>query len=401
MSQKTVYVLYAPGGNNHRSMAKMIEETFKRKYPEHRVIIEDVSKTIANGTLKFLMNIYDNMLMVNPKMVKYGFSLINTLKTDKVLTPIFPKIVTKLASRIKEINPDLIVSVHLAINHFIVDALNEIEEETKNRIPFSIFCTELCGSPLINSWVHPDADLMIGLLEPGRQEFLDLGMPPEKIQMMGGPVVNPCFLDASLTKTEARKKFGLKEDVFTILIMSGGIALKANYHFTKQLLNSHLPVQVLVCTGRNEKLKTKLDKLVEDTGAANVKVFGFTDQMANLMDAADLIVTKPGPASLSEAIIKEVPIILDNLSYIMPQEQGNVDYIIDQGLGKRVTHLSQFQNLVASLVYNQSELLTMKGNMRRVKKDESAYKIADTLLELASKKTFAVQPKHSAADRNN
>jgi UDP-N-acetylglucosamine:LPS N-acetylglucosamine transferase len=383
MSKKTVYVLYAPGGNNHRSMAQMIEETFKRKYPEHRVIIEDVSQSIANFTLKFLLDIYDNLLMMNPKIIKYGFGLVNSMKSDKAFVQKFPKIVIRLANRIKEVKPDVVVSVHPSINHFIAEALKQVEAETNKKIPFAIFCTELCGNPLLNSWVHEDSAMMIGLLEPGREAILKKGFPPEKIRMLGGPIVNPRFMDFPLTKIEARKKFGLREDLFTVMIMSGGVGLKANYHFTRQLINSNLPVQILVCCGRNEKLKAKIDVLVEKTDK-NVKVFGFTDQIANLMDAADLIVTKPGPASLSEAIIKEVPIILDNISTVMTQELGNVNYILEQGLGKKVTHLSHFQNLVASLVYNPGELSAMRGNMKRVKKDESALKLAECLLQVAS-----------------
>jgi UDP-N-acetylglucosamine:LPS N-acetylglucosamine transferase len=379
MSKKIIYVLYAPGGNNHRSMAQMIEETFKRRYPQHTVILEDVSKTIANKTLKFIFSVYDNLLIINPRLAKYAFNMVDLVKTDKPLVPVFPGIVNRLATRIKAVKPDVIISVHSGINFFIAAALKQMQAEPK--IPFTILCTELCGSPLLKSWVYPEVDLMFGLLEPGRQEFLNLGVPPEKIKMMGGPIVNPRFQDFSLAKTEARKKFGLKEDVFTIMIMSGGIGLTANYHFTKQLISSKLPVQILVCTGRNEKLKLKLDKLAKN--ADNVKVFGFTDQIPNMMDAADLMVTKPGPASLSEAIIKELPIILDQISCVMPQESGNVKYITEQGLGKKVTQLSEFQNLISSLIFNPEELSAMKGNMRRVKQDESAGKLADYLLTIA------------------
>jgi UDP-N-acetylglucosamine:LPS N-acetylglucosamine transferase len=382
MDRKTVFVLYAPGGNNHRSMAQMIEETFKRRYPGHRVVIEDVTKTVANQILKFLLDIYDNMLMVNPKMINYCFSMVNSMKSDKAFTPLFPKIVTKLAERMKEVKADVVVSVHPSINHFISEAVKKLDK----KIPFAIFCTELCGTPLLNSWVNPEADLMIGLLEPVKQEFLNKGILPERVKIMGGPVVNPRFMDFPLTKSEARKKFGLSNDVFTVMIMSGGIGLKANYYFARQLINSNLPVQLIVCCGRNDKLKTKIDRLIAKT-EKNVKVFGFTDQIANLMDAADLIVTKPGPASLSEAIIKEVPIILDNISCVMKQEFGNVNYILEQGLGKKVTQLANFQNLVASLIYNPGELSAMQGNMKRVKKDESAGKLADTLLMMANGKT--------------
>src|SRR5690349_8740962 len=117
MSKKRIFVLYAPGGNGHKSGAKMIKETFERKYPEHEVIVEDVIE-IANMFLKFSLGIYDNLLKADPKLIKYAFSLMNNMKTDKMLTPFFPGTINILAKWLEEVNPDMIVSVHSGINNF-------------------------------------------------------------------------------------------------------------------------------------------------------------------------------------------------------------------------------------------------------------------------------------------
>ena len=376
--KKKIYVLYGPGGNGHRSGAKMIKEAFARKYPEHEVIIQDVIE-IANTVLKFALSIYDNLLKADPKYIKYGFNLLNTIHTDKVLTPIFPKTIELLANKIKEINPDLIVSVHSGINQFIIEGLKKLGRFEK--IPFVIVCTDMTDN-FLNSWVNKDADLMIGFLDITKRQLIDYGMPAEKIKVLGGPAVNPIFSDNTLTKAEARKKFGLEENVFTVLIMSGGIGLKTIYTFSKQLINSSLPVQLIVCCGRNDKLKQKVDKLAKYS-KKSIKVFGFTDEVDNLMDASDVIVTKPGPGVISEAIVKELPIVLDGLSEIMPQEIGNVEYVLSNGVGKKIGELSKFHNHIASFIYNEEELPTMQANMKRLKQTESSEKLVTWLERIA------------------
>jgi UDP-N-acetylglucosamine:LPS N-acetylglucosamine transferase len=378
MTKKRLLVLYGPGGNGHKSGAKMIKETFSRKYPEHEVIVWDVVD-IANPFLKFCLELYDNLLKADPKYVKYGFNLMNNINSDKALTPFFPRTINMLASKLDEVKPDVVVSVYSAINNFIVAAMKQLG--WYNKIPFTIVCTDLTDK-FLNGWVHPEANLMIGFLEESKKQMVEYGMPAEKIQVLGGPPVNPLFSDNSLTKADARKMFGLQDDVFTVLIMSGGIGLKTIYTFTKQLVNSSLPVQLLVCCGKNEKLKAKVDKLVKHT-KKNVKVFGFTDQVHNLMDAADVIVTKPGPGVIAEAIVKELPIVLDNISEIMPQEFGNVEYVLSNGVGKKVSELSSFHNHIASFIYNDEELPKMRGNMKRLRKTESSDKLAEMLMQLA------------------
>ncbi len=376
---KKIFVLYGPGGNGHRSGAKMVKETLNRKYPEHEVIIKDVNE-IANMFLKFTLGVYDNLLKADPKYVKYGYHLLNNIKTDKVMTPVFPGVVNILAKWFKEFQPDIIISVHSAINSFIVEAMKKLNWFGKK--PFVILCTDMTDN-FLNGWVNKDADLLIGFLEVTKRQLIDYGMPEHKIKVLGGPPVNPVFLDTHITKAQARQNLGLDPDTFTVFIMSGGVGLKTIYKFTRQLINSSLPVQLLVCCGTNDRLKEKVDKVVRYT-KKNVKVFGFTNQIHSLMSAADVIVTKPGPGVIAEAIIKELPIVLDGVSEIMPQEAGNVEYVLSNGVGKKVGELNKFHNHIASFIFNGEELEKMRANMIRLKKTESSAKLADWISRIAN-----------------
>lgn len=377
-AKKRILVLYAPGGNGHKSGAKMIQETFRRRYPEHEIILKDAVE-VANLVLKFALSIYDNILKFDPKYIKYGFNFLNNINTDKALLPMFPSVMTAIKGLLEDVQPDMVISVHSGINYFVNEAIKELG--WKGKVPFTIVCTDLTDN-FLASWVNPEADLMVGFLDITKKQIVEYGMPERRVKVLNGPAVNPLFMDNAITKEEARVKYGLDKDTFTVMIMSGGIGLNTIHTFTKQLVNSSLPVQLIVCCGKNDKLKAKVDKLVKHS-KKNVKVFGFTNEIHNLMDASDVIVTKPGPGVIAEAIVKELPIVLDNLSEIMPQEYGNVEYVLGNGVGKKVGEISKFHNHIASFIYNEEELPAMRANMKRLRQTESSAKLVDLLERIA------------------
>lgn len=379
--KKRIYVLYAPGGNGHKSNARTIKEAFNRKYADCEVILEDVYD-LGNSFLKFLLRIYDNLLKIDPKLVKYGHKMLSKINTDKNMVPIFPKVLERLKKRFREVQPDLIVSVHSAINNFLAEAIKQLG--WKNKIPFVIVCTDMTYN-FLKTWGNENADLHITFLEEAKQQLIKYGFNENKIKVLNGLPVNPVFMDNSLTKEKARELFKLDKDLFTVFIMSGGVGLGNIYKLTKQLVISNLPIQIIVCCGKNKELQKKVEKLAKISNK-KVKVFGFTNQIHNIMDASDIIVTKPGPGVISEAIVKELPIILDNLSEIMLQESGNVEYVLKNGIGTIINELHKFHNIVANLIYNREELNIMKENMRKIKSTDACYNLADILYNIAINK---------------
>ena len=60
-------------------------------------------------------------------------------------------------------------------------------------------------------------------------------------------------------------------------------------------------------------------------------IYGFTHEMPEFMRAADFIVTKAGPGTISEALNAHLPIIL--YSKLPGQEDGNVTFVVEEGAG--------------------------------------------------------------------
>jgi len=378
MKKKRVYVLYAPGGNGHKSAAHTIWETMKRSYPSCETIIEDAYR-FGDSFLQFSLRIYDSILKLDPRYVKYGYWMMNQMSTDALLTARFPDTVRAIASRLVELQPSIVVSVHSGINCFLVAALKHAG--LFGKIPFVIVCTDLTRN-FLRSWVHPEADLMVSFLDEGKQQMQALGIPEQKIVVLGGPIVNPRFSDSLRTPREARQELGLKPDTFTLLLMSGGVGIRSLSLLAEQALSSRLPLQALICCGRNEQLQAEIERMKE-RALIPCQVFGFTDQVPLLMDAADVMVSKPGPGVIGEALVKELPLLVDATCAVMPQELGNIDYVVESGIGKRIDSLAGFRKQLRAMAEGGRELDTMRWNLKRMRKTESAVRLAQLLWQIA------------------
>lgn len=378
MNKKHIYVLYAPGGNGHKSAAWTISETMKRRYPSCETTVEDAYR-FGDPFLKFSLRIYDSLLRLDPSYVKYGYWLMNAMNTDELLIERFPDTVRAIANRLRELQPSLIVSVHSGINGFIIAALKYAG--LFGKIPFVIVCTDLTRD-FLRSWVHPQADLMVSLLDEGKQQMTAWGIPDHKIKVLGGPLVNPHFSDSFRTAQEAREELGLAPDKFTLLLMSGGVGIRSLLTLTQQTIESRLPLQALICCGRNASLQAEIEQMVQ-RGQTPCRVFGFTDQVPLLMDAADVMVSKPGPGVIGEALVKELPLLVDATCSVMPQERGNIDYVVESGIGKRIDSIPDFRKQLRMLVEGGRALETMQWNLLRMRKTESSARLAQLLWQTA------------------
>lgn len=101
---------------------------------------------------------------------------------------------------------------------------------------------------------------------------------------------------------------------------------------TKQA-NSPAPVAVETTTVSEIPVKTVVseESITQSLGTVDVVGLGFVSNMAEYMVAADVLVSKAGPGTISEAAALSLPVMLT--SFLPGQEEGNVDYVVDGGFG--------------------------------------------------------------------
>ncbi|MEB3329951.1 MAG: glycosyltransferase [Candidatus Sericytochromatia bacterium] len=375
MSKKKIMVIYETAGGGHYAAAKAIEAALASLHPgAFEVVLMPVRAATGSQRVSHLMDVYNHLLKIKPSYSNMGMRMMNRLNVEKVAIPLLPKAARNLKKTLEGVKPDMIISVFAVVNHVAIETLKDLK--WFGKVPYVIWCTDLTRGFLRN-WAHPEASLTIALHEQAREQLVEYGVPADKIRVLSGLPVNQKFL-SKVPKFEARQRLGLDPTRFTVLVSMGGMAVGATYYFTRELARSGLPVQVIAVCGRNERLRARCERLA---GASEmpVKVLGFTDQMHVLMDAADVMVGKPGPGTIAEAIAKELPMCIDATREPMLQEAGNLELVVRQNLGRAITAEQGLTALVRQYMDNPTMYEATRQNLRRAKNDRAI----EELIEIA------------------
>jgi 1,2-diacylglycerol 3-beta-galactosyltransferase len=144
---------------------------------------------------------------------------------------------------------------------------------------------------------------------------------------------------------------------------------------------ANLPVSLVIVTGKNQKL---MKQLKDQTWNIPVHIYGFSKELPEFMQAADIVLTKAGPTTLCEAFQMGKPIII--FSYVPGQEKGNVIYTVDKGAG---VYASTADRVVGALRYwleNPDKMAEVARASKELSRPEAAGRIADILAEHLEKK---------------
>lgn len=147
----------------------------------------------------------------------------------------------------------------------------------------------------------------------------------------------------------------------------------------QRLLELPQGLQLVIVCGRNEELKVALARTPVPE-RHRVKLMGFTRQIDELMACADLIVSKPGGLTTSEALARGVPMAIVNP--IPGQESRNSDYLLENGAGIKINHPALLPMKLSRLLDDPERLARMRDNARRLGHPQAAFDVVRQSLAL-------------------
>jgi len=315
-----VLFLFSDTGGGHRSAAKAIIQALEIYYPGH-VTTEMLDFFVKYAPPPFDMAVttYAPMAQV-PDLWELGYKLSNGKYRSKLVQEVLWPYIRKAAENLVEEHPcDLFLSVHPIINTPILRALGP------DHKPYMIVITDMVSTHAF--WYNENATLTLSPTEEACQRGIGLGMAPERIAVVGQPIADK-FRHPFPPKQQLREQFGWPQDQLVILMVGGGEGMGPIEETVRAVDSAELDLMMAIIAGHNKTLKTSLE---ESDFKTNSLVYGFVDNMPDMMAAADIILTKAGPGTISEAFIAGLPIIL--YSRMPGQEEGNVDYVVDKGAG--------------------------------------------------------------------
>ncbi|HEV8224146.1 MAG TPA: glycosyltransferase [Rubrobacteraceae bacterium] len=328
---RILFATIAAGGG-HVAVARAMAEAIEHHYPgRFELRVSDYMKEVGPKKVADLDRLHKDIwrfMLRYPILARGSQRLMDafprlTIATQRRLVRGFAR---AAADDLRRDPPRLIFS-----NHGLMTAgLAEAKRIGGLEVPVLSFANELVG--ICSYWADPHADHIVVPSEEARRDLTRFGVPESKLSYVGfGYPVRQAFLDAP-PKPEARKRLGL-EDRFTCLVSSGGEGVGRNQlALVRALLDSYVPLQVVVIAGRNEGLKKKLRAL--GTGKSLLRIEGYVEDMATYLAASDVFVGKAGPASVFEAIVVGRPALVTG--YAGLNEVGVARLVEERGLGRYV-----------------------------------------------------------------
>ena len=391
---KKVLIMSASTGGGHNRAARAIKEELESRTIDNMSIeceIVDSLKLVNNTMDKVISRGYEKSALYTPKAYGsvYRFSETtiaskNEFKTNH-LTSLMAR---KFKHLLNESTPDLIIGTHpfpmIALSTLKknnnIHSLSRSEsfyKSTKVDIPPMI--SVLTDYTTHSTWIQNEIDYYIVGHEYVKELLVYEGVDSEKVKAFGIPV-EKSFLshrDRETVLTELR----LSPEKLTVLLMGGSFGAGNIKETLEDLIAIDRDFQILVITGRNEHLKDKLSKMLDSTiHNKNICLLGYTNKMNDILASIDVLISKPGGLTTTEALLNDVPMIVP---YFIPgQEEENLDFLTNCGAALRTTKKYSLPVLLKVLIDDPSRLDNLRKNIKSIRKFDSAVNISNLVVDI-------------------
>jgi Glycosyltransferase family 28 C-terminal domain len=326
---KRIHVVFHDGGGGHRNAAVALQTVSEQQHRPWQVeLIQFQHLTDKLDVLRKLTGIriqeQYNVLLRN------GWTLgsVYLLRLLQATIRVFHRpLVGLLENSWREKPADLLVSV---IPHFNRELAESWAKVYPGR-PFVTLITDLADFPP-RFWIEPVPEqYVIAGTKRAAEQARAMGHDASHIFRTSGMILRPDFyVPDDSDPAKLRQELGLRPDLLTAIVLFGGYGSSVMYDIAERLEAAGLPVQLILICGRNEKLAAKLNSR---PWRMPIKVLGFTKEVHHLMRAADFLIGKPGPGSIAEAMVRNLPVLIECNAWTLPQERYNAEWVTEVGVG--------------------------------------------------------------------
>lgn len=368
---KRILIFYVTEGTGHHVAANSIREALLRIQGDLEVRVVD-SLAYTNPILaKFIMKTYLGMIRNTPDIWDYLYDNAKVKhRTTRLRNAIHRSNSLKLETLIDKFRPHAIVCTQA----FSCGVMSDYKQTAAKKLPLVGVVTDFAAHCY---WANDQTDLYMVPTQAVKNTLQNLGIPTRRVRITGIPT-HPVFSE-SVEEDEVRKKFGFREDTAKILIMGGSHGIGPVKEIIKQIDRIPQPLEIIVVTGKNEYL---FDRLRDRRRRIShpFHVFGFVDNVHELMEMADVLISKPGGVSVSEALVKRVPMVI--CRPIPGQEMKNTEYLLDQNVAVKAEDPQDVPALIEQLLSSPATLERMARNIEQLRRPYAAIDIARQVLDL-------------------
>lgn len=336
MTRPKICLIYIDSGGGHRAAATALREVIRQQplpWDLQMVSIQDLLDSIdfiRKSTGIRFQDVYNIML-------RRGW----TLGTAQLIPMMHGLIRASHDAQVKVIEeywngnrPDLVVSLIPHYNRALKEALDRAWPGT----PYVTLLTDIADYPP-HFWIERMDQWVICGSGRAVQQTRDIGLPENRILQASGMILDPRFYTPLRIDREAeRVRRGLRPDAPVGLVLFGGEGSTEMVRIARALNHRRSGIQLILICGKNDAVAAELRAMEH---RIPMLVEGFTRDIPLYMELSDFFIGKPGPGSISEALAKNLPVIVQRNAWTMAHERHNAEWIEELGAGLVIENFSR------------------------------------------------------------
>jgi len=366
--QKKILILTANYGNGHFQVARALEERFMLEN-NNEVHIRDIYQETNPRFYEFTKRLYLKSYTKSGRQLYRIFYYGSQEITKRKQLSIFSYGYSILAQIINEVRPDAI------INTFPTNAVPHFLMKTNTMIPTYNVVTDYC---LHQSWIHPAISKYFVATQQLKTQLISNGIAQHKISISGIPIQHQ--FEQTYCRQTLLNKYQLEDDRKTVLMVAGSYGVSKEIKKISEKLMKEDRLSILIVCGRNLQLYEQLKKKYQHERF--IRVFGYVTNLAELLELATCVITKPGGIILSEAVAKNVPIVLPCTT--PGQETENAQFFQQQNAAILHENTNKLVTDTLNLINDEVKLGQMKCALKNILVPNAAETIMNDVLSKKS-----------------
>lgn len=368
-----ILIFYASYGGGHLSAAKSIKQYLDENYKNVKTKMVDCVEYINKGLNTITTFAYKEMAKKAPWAWGEIYDHSQKGAMSHISSGANKFMSIKLNRLFEEFKPDVVISTH----PFASQMTAYLKEKGKTNCILASVMTDFASH---DQWLVGSEfiDHIFVSYEGMKKDIIAKGVPSTKIHATGIPLSNR-FLE-HFNKREIKASFDLDYDKKTILFFGGGefgLGKEKTLKILKAFIdNIYDEYQIIAISGKNEKMQAKFEELVGNN--PNVQVYGFTNEVPELMSISDLVVTKPGGLTITESLASGLPIVVINP--IPGQEVENAEFLEKNGVAVWIRKTENPDEAVKELLENPAQIKHMKIRSKLMAKKNSTKDICKIIM---------------------
>ena len=360
--------------------ARALESYLLENTENTEVKVVDTLKEINTVLDKMICDGYHFLATKAPKVFGKLYEKTNTQAPFGQIVPKFNGFFSKkLMPLMEEFEPDVIITTHPFVNEMV----SNLKQKGKIHAPLICIMTDYSAH---QAWIADDVDAYVVSNEDMIPQMRKMGAAPDKIYPFGIPVHDVFF--EKTDKAKLLEDMRLDPDVLTILVMAGSFGVNNIMKIYREIVRLEDPFQLIVITGKNEKLYEAFENEIQKS-PKKTKLVCFTNEVEKYMHASDLLITKPGGLTVSEALACNIPLAV--FDAIPGQEEDNANFLLMRRMAIKIPKKEGCAVAIHTLISDRQQLEEMRDSCRLFDKSKSNQNILSLINTLIDQSSGEVQ----------